>query len=277
MRQFKLVVVGVLLCFGVTGCADRGTGRSALNAAPPFGGPETEIVYSYSVKLIPPPGVPDWQSRRVASLPSIHMEKLDERGTFTDDQRSNLAGKGGPTYIELSLNGQSGYVMRRLRAGRYAFVKVIDAAQASGQGLVCHDPAGRPLAPTAVITLSPGSTIYGGHVSMEIALAQSADPEVLEATFSELSVAPAAPDEDFAKMGVTESSVIRQPGALTNCRPWIFPDLINRRLQCSGTTRAQLDEKVKILLNNRSIMESVAKQSKLSLPVDPDRILPCPG
>ncbi|WP_189991538.1 hypothetical protein [Thalassobaculum fulvum] len=269
--------LGVLLCVVLAACAGRSSPRSTFNDGPPFGGPETEIVYSYSVKLIPPAGMADWESRKVASLPSIHLAELGASGTLSPEQRSMLAGKAGPSYIELPAIEKTGYVARRVDAGRYAFVKAVDVAQTGGQGLVCFDQAGRPLDASAVIDVRPGATVYAGHVSMEIALAPSADPKVLEASFARLTTAPAAPGEDFGKLGVTEGSVTRQPSALTACQPWVFRELMGRRTQCTGETRGQIDDRVKVIRGNRSIMRDLSKRFKSAFPVGPEQILPCPS
>lgn len=155
-RRWMAPALGVLLCVVLAACAGRSSPRSTFNDGPPFGGPETEIVYSYSVKLIPPAGMADWESRKVASLPSIHLAELGASGTLSPEQRSMLAGKAGPSYIELPAIEKTGYVARRVDAGRYAFVKAVDVAQTGGQGLVCFDQAGRPLDASAVIDVRPG-------------------------------------------------------------------------------------------------------------------------
>lgn len=266
-------------CLALAACGGR-QGPGAVDPfRPPFGGSKTEIVYSYQVKVQPPAGVPDWSSRKIASLPSVHFAELDAAGAVPADIVRLFAGKGGPDFIELMASGPTTYVSHPRRPGRYAFVKVVDPGQSDGSGLACVDNAGRPLHPAAVIELRPGATVYAGHIAMEIALRPSADPTVLEASFARLEVMAAAPSEDLKAMRVDPGSISRQPAALSGCVPWVFQNLVGRAEQCSQAGREPLDKRVEVLRKNRSIMQQIVLHSKLNLSRDtgPEQILHCPG
>lgn len=243
---------------------------------PAFGGPETEVVYSYEMIVVPPPGVPDWHTLKVASLPSVQLVELGPSGAVDASARSAFESRQGISYIELRTKKLTGFMSKRVKPGRYAFVRVIDAAQPSGAGLACVGGDGRPFSEAAVIDLTPGATVYAGHIVMELVLTASSDPGVLQASFGKLATVPAAPDEDLKGMRVDPASILRQPAALMSCQPWTFPDLVGLRSRCAGDSREQLDKVVKTMRNNRAAMASISKISKLSLQVGPEQVLPCP-
>ncbi|EDP61195.1 hypothetical protein BAL199_04184 [alpha proteobacterium BAL199] len=244
---------------------------------PAFGGPETEIVYTYQINVVPPAGISDWQSKKIASLPAIQLSKLEATGRVDAETLTRLASKGGPSYIELPTHTQEVIITKRLNPGRYAFVRIIDAAQPNGTGLACVDGSGRPFSEGAVIDLKPGDTVYAGHIVMEVTLSQSSDPGVLASSFTKLSTAPASAKENFATWKVNPTTFTRQPEAVMVCQPWTFPELIGTTSRCRGDAREQLDKVVKVLKGNRSMHVWLNNSSNLKLPVGPEQVLSCPG
>jgi hypothetical protein len=234
---------------------------------------QTEIFYSYRVRLVPPPGMPDWRTKSAAVLPGVQLAALQPSGAVDDQQKWQLVGKDGPVYLTMAEGRTLGFVTNRLTPGEYAFVRLIDPAQTDGQGLACLDEQGRPMSKEAVVALKPGETVYAGELEMEISLTRSSDPNVLTASFSKLSVGQGLSDAELARYRIDPAIVTRRTSALASCRTSTFADLGVQRVQCQPETRGELDK----ALRRKKISVSGNREFFAGFFDGMKQVLPCPN